>query len=122
MDLIKEKRGLVNRVCTYNKAISDPNRMKMIKIVGSSEPYTVNVSCIASVLGISQPAVTNHLKILESTGFFTRQRRGTSVFYALNSSAVDEYRALMDDAFAHCMTSCGYDFKCDTCPVADTCM
>ena len=117
-----KQRGLVERVCAYNKAISDPNRMKMIKIVGSSEPYTVNVSHIASVLGISQPAATNHLKILEATGLFKRERKGTSVFYALSKQAVSDYQALMDDAFAHCMTPCAYGFDCEHCPVADTCM
>lgn len=117
-----KKTGLVERVCAYNKAISDPNRMKMIKIVGSHEPSTMNVSDIADVLGISQPAATRHLKIMESTGLFTRKRVGSSVYYALDMQAVADYQALMVDAFAHCATPCAYEFHCETCPVKDTCM
>lgn len=117
-----KKTGLVERVCAYNKAISDPNRMKMIKIVGSHEPNTMNVSDIAGVLGISQPAATRHLKIMESTGLFTRKRVGASVYYALDMQAVADYQELMAYAFAHCATPCAYEFDCDACPVKDTCM
>lgn len=115
-------RGLVERTCAYNKAISEPNRMKMIKILGSHEPMTLKVSDIANILGISQPAATKHLKVMESLGIFDRERRGTSVYYSLNQSAVDEYRALMDNAFAHCRTKCEYGYDCKNCPYEETCM
>lgn len=114
--------GLVERVCRYNKAVSDPNRMRMIKIVGSHEPYTMKVSDIAEVLGISQPAATKHLKIMEQSGLFKRERRGTSVYYSLDLDEVAHYQADMVYAFAHSHTPCNYGFKCATCPVADTCM
>ncbi len=114
--------GLVERVCQYNKAVSDPNRMRMIKIVGSHEPYTMKVSDIAEILGISQPAATKHLKIMENSGLFKRERRGTSVYYSLDLEEVARYQADMAYAFVHSHTPCSYDFKCATCPVADTCM
>lgn len=116
------EKGLVERVCAYNKAISEPNRMKMIKILGSHEPDTLNVSDIAEILGISQPAATKHLKIMEQLGIFTRTRHGMSVHYSLNKEAVQEYRELLDNAFAHCFTKCEYGYHCETCPHADTCM
>ena len=116
------EKSLVDRVCKYNKAISDANRMKMVKIVGSHEPYTMNVSDIAEVLGISQPAATKHLKIMEECGFFLRERVGSSVYYSLNQEEVAEYHKAMEYAFAHASTPCPYEFKCDTCPVKETCI
>ncbi|ACV21754.1 Bacterial regulatory protein, arsR family [Slackia heliotrinireducens] len=65
MALTMDKKGLVERMCAYNKAVSDHNRMKMIKILGSHEPNTLNVSDIAAILGLSQPATTKHLKVME---------------------------------------------------------
>lgn len=115
------ERGLVERMCAYNKAISDPNRMKMIKILGSHPANSLNVSDIASILGISQPAATKHLKIMESVGLFTRKREGASVYYALSQDALDEYRALLDHAFAHAYSPCINGYECATCPCADTC-
>lgn len=116
------KHGLVNRMCAYNKAISDPNRMKMIKILGSSPEHTLTVSDIAAVLGISQPAATKHLRVLYAVGLVQPTRVGTSVYYALDDEALRDYRRQLDWAFEHAYTPCPYDFKCDECPKAETCM
>ena len=116
------KDGLVERVCLYNKAISDINRMKMVKIVGSYEPYSMNASDIAEILGISQPACTKHLKIMEAAGLFKRERVGNSVYYMLDEEVVEQYRQDMYHAFDHASTPCPYEFKCDTCPVKETCI
>ena len=116
------KHGLVNRMCAYNKAISDPNRMKMIKILGSSPEHTLTVSDIAAVLGISQPAATKHLRVLSAVGLVQPPRVGTSVYYALDDEALRDYRRQLDWAFEHAYTPCPYDFKCDECPKAETCM
>ena len=115
-------KGLVERVCIYNKAVSDTNRMKMIKIVGSHEPYTMNVSDIAAVLGISQPACTKHLKVMEQSGLFKRERKGSSVYYSLDLDEVARYQQDMVYAFDHSHSPCAYGFDCDACPVKDTCM
>ena len=117
-----KERGLVERMCAYNKAISDHNRMKMVKILGSHGDNPLNVSQIAEILHISQPAATKHLKIMESVGIFNRDRIGTSVYYSLNQAALDEYRQLLDYAFAHASTECPYDYNCKECPHADTCV
>lgn len=116
-----KERGLVERLCAYNKAIGDPMRMKMIKVLGSHEPYTLNVSQIAEMLGLSQPAATKHLKIMESVGLFSRERKGSSVYYMLEPDALDEYRRLLDYAFEHASTPCPHGYDCRRCPVADTC-
>ena len=114
--------GLVERFCAYSKAVGEPNRMKMIKILGSHEPDTLNVSDIAAILHLSQPAATRHLKVMEDMGIFNRKRIGSNVYYSLNESALEEYRALIDYAFEHAHTKCEYGYDCTVCPHASTCM
>ena len=114
--------GLVERFCAYSKAVGEPNRMKMVKILGSHEPETLNVSDIAEILHLSQPAVTRHLKVMEQAGFFTRKRIGANVYYSLNEDAMREYYELIGYAFEHCRTKCDYWYDCEACPHADTCM
>lgn len=116
------EKGLVERFCMYSKAVGDPNRMKMIKILGSNEPNTLNVSDIAGILGLSQPAATKHLQVMENVGFFKRERRGTSVYYSLDEEAIQEYHDLIDFAFEHSHTKCPNNFDCTTCPFEDTCV
>lgn len=116
-----KKQGLVERFCMYSKAVGEPNRMKMIKILGSHEPETLNVSDIAEILHLSQPAATRHLKVMESAGLFDRTRIGSNVYYSLNEAALREYRELIDYSFEHAHTPCTNEYDCKTCPHADTC-
>lgn len=116
------ERGLVERFCLYSKAVGEPNRMKMIKILGSHEPNTLNVSDIAEILHLSQPAATRHLKVMEDVGLFDRTRIGTNVYYSLNEEVLKEYYELIGYAFEHAHTKCGYEYDCKICPHADTCM
>lgn len=106
----------------YSKALAEPNRMKMVKILGSHEPNSLNVSDIAGILRLSQPATTRHLKIMENVGLFDRTRIGTNVFYSLNENALKEYYELIGYAFDHAHTPCEYDYDCGTCPHSSTCM
>jgi ArsR family transcriptional regulator, arsenate/arsenite/antimonite-responsive transcriptional repressor len=116
------KKGLVNRMCAYNKAISDPNRMKMLKMLGSSPEHTLGVGDIAKILGITQPSATKHLQILHNVELVHRTRIGMNVFYSLDTSAVEDYRRQLDYAFEHAYTPCPFGFRCETCPKMETCM
>lgn len=115
------KRGLVEQANIYAKAITDPNRMKILKIIGSAPPETVSVSDIAQLLNISQPAVTKHLKILNSCGFALRKRKGNTVYYSIDKEAVDDFMRVANEAFAKVWTPCHYGYNCGECPYAETC-
>ena len=117
-----QERGLVDRFCAYAKALSEPTRMKMAKILGSHEPETLKVGDIADILHISQPAATKHLRIMENVGAFRRKRVGTAVYYSLNDEAVEDFMRLFQDGYAHVHTPCEYGYDCDACPHAETCM
>jgi ArsR family transcriptional regulator, arsenate/arsenite/antimonite-responsive transcriptional repressor len=116
------KKGLVYRMCAYNKAISEPKRMMMIKILGSTPEHTLSVSDLANILGISQPAATKHLQILHNVDLVHRTRVGASVFYRLDHKALEDYRRQLDYAFAHVYSACPNNFQCDDCQYADTCV
>lgn len=118
---MQERDTLVGQVVAFNKAVSDPQRMKMMKIVGSAKPNTVKVGDIAAILGISQPAVTKHLQILKDVGLIERERVGACVYYSVSREGVATYKEVMNEAFAHVYTPCVNGFECTTCPQGDTC-
>lgn len=62
------------------KAVSDPNRVKLLKILQQKE---LCVCEIQAALGIAQPTVSKHLKILESAGLVGRRKEGLWVNYTL---------------------------------------
>jgi DNA-binding transcriptional ArsR family regulator len=116
-----KSRGLVDRICEYNGALSDPQRVKMMKIIGSNPTDSVTVSDFAKILGISQPSATKHLKILHAVDLIDRKRIGTAVYYSLNLNNIDQYHQLLELAFVKGFLPCRYAYKCDVCPEKETC-
>jgi ArsR family transcriptional regulator len=55
----------MNEFIKVMKALSDPNRVKLLKLLQKRE---MCVCEIQAALGISQPTVSKHLKILEGAG------------------------------------------------------
>jgi ArsR family transcriptional regulator len=61
------------------KALSDPNRVRVLKIL---EGGPLCVCEIQEVLGIAQPTVSSHMKILEDAGLVHKERQGTWMIYS----------------------------------------
>lgn len=71
-------------------ALSDPTRLKIIKLLGeSSKPDALCVMAVAHILGISQSAVSQHLRVLKSAGLVKGERRGYRVHYFINPESFD---------------------------------
>jgi ArsR family transcriptional regulator len=66
------------------KALSDPNRVKIIKLLQQKE---MCVCELQGALGIAQPTVSKHLKILEESGLVNFQKDGLWVNYFLSAGA-----------------------------------
>ena len=57
-------------------ALADPTRRSILERVGREGGATVNE--LVAVHGLSQPAISRHLKVLEQAGLLQRGRSGTS--------------------------------------------
>ena len=72
------------------KALSDPNRVKLLKLL---QKRKMCVCEIQAALGIAQPTVSKHLKILESAGLVWREKEGLWVNYFLSDGSRSPYVA-----------------------------
>jgi ArsR family transcriptional regulator, arsenate/arsenite/antimonite-responsive transcriptional repressor len=72
------------------KALSDPNRVKIVKML---QHRTLCVCEIQNALGISQPNVSNHLKVLENAGLVESLKDGLWVNYSLADGGASPYAA-----------------------------
>jgi len=72
------------------KALSDPNRVKLLKIL---QHKAMCVCEIQVALGIAQPTVSKHLKILEYAGFVGHTKEGLWVNYYLTNGSKSPYAA-----------------------------
>jgi len=72
------------------KALSDPNRVKIIKML---QHKTMCVCEMQSALQVSQPAVSKHLKLLEDAGLVSSMKDGLWVNYHLTDGGGSPYAA-----------------------------
>lgn len=71
--------------------LGDPVRRRILELLAQGERSSGQVvDVIADEFGISQPAVSQHLKVLRENGFATVRPEGTRRLYALDLSGVDE--------------------------------
>ena len=62
------------------KCIAHPHRLRIIEILLNGE-FTVDA--IARLCRLSQPATSGHLRLMESKGLLTSERRGRTVYYSV---------------------------------------
>lgn len=71
------------------KALSDPNRLRILSIVSSSETLETCVCDLPGPLGLKQPTVSHHLKILVDAGILHREKRGVWAYFSVVPGALD---------------------------------
>jgi ArsR family transcriptional regulator, arsenate/arsenite/antimonite-responsive transcriptional repressor len=71
------------------KALSDPARVAIVnQLAGRGEVCTCNLT---GFLGLSQPTVTHHLRVLREAGLIEiARKRGTFSFYRLVPEAMEQ--------------------------------
>lgn len=72
------------------KSLGDYNRLCIVYLLATDETGTIGVSDLAKRLGISQPAVSQHLKILKHEGIVSSERAGFHVRYSFNRDRMAE--------------------------------
>lgn len=77
------------------KALADPARLRLLSIVASSQGQEACVCDLIDPIGLSQPTVSHHLKVLSGAGFLSRSKRGTWAYYRLVPQALDRVTAAL---------------------------
>jgi ArsR family transcriptional regulator, arsenate/arsenite/antimonite-responsive transcriptional repressor len=75
--------GNLKKFTKVMKALSDPNRVKIVKLL--QHKSNLCVCELRSLLGIAQPTVSKHLKTLEEAGLVEYNKDGLWVNYSLAS-------------------------------------
>ena len=80
------------RLAAQFKALSDPTRLAIVNQLASAEECCV---CNLEPLGLSQPTISHHLKVLREAGLVESSRRGTWAYYRLVPEAVAALRGAL---------------------------
>ena len=74
------------------KALSDPNRVAILKML---QQRMLCVCETRAALGLAQPTISKHLKILEDAGLVSRKKDGLWVNYQLADGSLSPYAATL---------------------------
>ena len=80
------------------KALADPTRLRLVSMVAAHEGGEACVCELTEPLGLTQPTISHHLKILVDAGIFSRDKRGVWAYYALVPSALEALSAVLSPA------------------------
>ncbi len=79
---------------TKLKALSDPTRLRLFSIISAG---TEQCACdLTEPLGVGQPTVSHHLKVLHDAGLVEREQRGKWAYYSPSSGALRELSDFLD--------------------------
>ncbi|MBA3338455.1 MAG: helix-turn-helix transcriptional regulator [Geodermatophilaceae bacterium] len=82
------------------KAIAEPTRLRLISLVAAHEGAEACVCDLTDPVGLSQPTVSHHLKVLVDAGLLTREQRGRWAYYRLIPHALRSLAQVLADTAA----------------------
>jgi ArsR family transcriptional regulator len=93
------------------KALADPTRLKLVQLLSQNTSQAAAcgaddcqgrgflcVNALAQRLGITQSAVSQHLRVLRQAGLVKNQRRGSFMHYVLDDEGLERVCAALGDA------------------------
>ena len=96
----------VRKMADVFKTLGDPTRLRIIRMLASNPEDTLCVADLAARLGGTQPAASQHIKVLKNIGILEANKVGFRVYYRINTNVMLAYKAELDElfeiAFAHC--------------------
>lgn len=73
---------------TIFKALGESTRIKIVKLLSIKPMYVCELE---SVLEMSQPRISQHLRILKQAGLVTMQKEGQRAVYAISEDTFEEW-------------------------------
>lgn len=77
------------------KVLADPARLRILSMLMQAADHEVCVCDLTEPLGLSQPTVSHHMKVLREAGFTASERRGKWVYHCLRPERLDEVRGAL---------------------------
>lgn len=78
------------------KALSDPTRREILRLLSSGEK---SAGEIADRFDMTKPSISHHFAVLKGADLIRSRREGQQIYYALNTTVVEDVVALVWDLF-----------------------
>jgi ArsR family transcriptional regulator len=86
------------RLAALLRVLADPGRLRLLSLIQAQPSREACVFHLTEALGLSQPTVSHHLRVLFEAGLVDRDRRGNWVYYRTVPRALGEVRDALGEA------------------------
>ena len=77
------------------KALADPARLRLLSLIQAQPGHEACVCHLTTPLGLSQPTVSHHLKVLLLAGLVEREQRGSWAYFRVCEEPLADLRVLL---------------------------
>ena len=95
------------------KVLGDTTRLRIIRMLASNPGSTLCVADLADRLGMTQPAVSQHIKALKQVGLLEPDKQGFRVYYYIDTDILSSYKEKIDEMFELAFTKCSRIGNCN---------
>ncbi|HWC21191.1 MAG TPA: metalloregulator ArsR/SmtB family transcription factor [Flexivirga sp.] len=74
------------------KALGDPTRVRLISLIAAADGAEACICDLTEPVGLSQPTVSHHMRLLAEAGLVTREQRGKWAYFRLVADTFDALR------------------------------
>ncbi|KIP89886.1 ArsR family transcriptional regulator [Microbacterium sp. MEJ108Y] len=78
------------RIAHTFKALGDPTRVRLLSLIAASDGGEACICDLTDPVGLSQPTVSHHMKLLVDAGLATREQRGRWAYYRVVSETLEQ--------------------------------
>jgi len=89
-------RTAAESMASLLKAVADPARLQLLSMLKQAANQEACVCDLTAPLGLSQPTVSHHLKVLTDAGLVTRERRGSWAWFTLVPAQLENLKGFFE--------------------------
>ncbi|MCB0447995.1 MAG: winged helix-turn-helix transcriptional regulator [Gelidibacter sp.] len=94
----------INDMATIAKVFAHPARVAILQYISKQEGCICND--IVDEIGLSQPTISQHLKVINEAGLLKGNFVGKSICYCLNINRFQEFQELFNSFFNKTKSNC----------------
>jgi ArsR family transcriptional regulator len=78
-----------NRIARTFKALGDPTRVKLLSLIAAGDGGEACICDLTETVGLTQPTVSHHMRLLVEAGLATREQRGKWAYFRVLDGALE---------------------------------
>jgi ArsR family transcriptional regulator, arsenate/arsenite/antimonite-responsive transcriptional repressor len=87
--------GQAERLAAMFKALGDPTRVRLLSLIAAGDGGEACICDLTDPVGLSQPTVSHHMRLLVDAGLVTREQRGKWAYFAIVRETLEALSAAL---------------------------